>query len=306
MCFSFGASVSAFVAAALAISVTLGVVVHKRYNDSAFEFYDFVSALLLLAFAFAVACMQLVDAAAHANHANHANHERYEPLVKEWKVGVAGYLFTGLQPACVAAIAAYLLQQAVGLMIICIGMAVLSAVHVVVCIALDDPLDSWLRVTVDPITTYAWLGKVCAVTYNFYVPRPEYKHTRVLYGSDARYWVYVLVLSAGIGLVGYAALERLGTDVGSDAAYAYAQRSGIAWLCFFGVAVAGVFVALAIEQKRGHFGSVWCLVSNSATVVACAVLQTAVGDEVAAWSTVGVVVAWVAVFAIVTRASWRQ
>lgn len=293
MCFNFGASVSAFVAATLTIVVTFIALLYQEPRDSEFQMVDLVVALLFIGFMFSVACMQIVDAVAHRSHNQGKSHDNWS------YAGVAGYCLTGLQPSMIAFIAAYLFGSESDSTIwagLSIGVGTIAALHVVLCISWDAPVDRWLKVTIEHIDTNSWFGKICAVTYNFFNPSANYDNDSKIYGSSARYWVYIITLPVSIVLLDYAVLDRANSESLSDGERRYAVHSAIAVWSFFVISMAGVFVAMGLEQVVGHFGSVWCLVSNSGTLVACAALLWAVDVTAAVWTVAGSLVVWALVF----------
>jgi len=282
MCFSLGASLSAFLAALTATGWTFGVVLDRLANDGGFERADAQVSVLLLSFCLLVALVQLVDAIAHIN--NRAGH----CVVPKEVVAVAGYVLIFCQPLALAVIAAMVAPMGWS---IPAALAALVALHVVLCLSLDAPLSAWLYVDVVHITDEP-VG-ICAVVYGFFTPSKGYANNDAFYGSTARYYAYFATLASSALLLALSLIARL-NDSDND----YARRNLVAWLAFVGVSFVGLLVAGGLAQVPGHGGSVWCLVSNGATIVACAILQSVLGLDVAALFAAGVVVLWASVFAL--------
>jgi len=291
MCFSLGASLSAFFAALVAVGWTYGVILDKYVHDAAFARADAESSSLLIGFALTIAFVQLVDAMAHTN----ALAKRC--VFPKYVVGTVGYVFIALQPAALAVVAA-IVASTLYVRVLAILLALVGLGHVILCLSLDAPLSNWLRVDVKHVTNTPF--KICAVVYGFFSPSKDYANNATVYGSYSRFVMYFTTLPLATLLLALALVERLSEDTGSGEGNAYRNRASYAWASFVSVSAIGFVVASTMSQTPGHIGSVWCLVSNAATVFACAILQAAIGVEAAAVFAGVVVMAWVVLFALMS------
>jgi len=289
MCFSLGASLSAFFAALVAVAWTYGVILDKYVHDAAFARADAESSSLLIGFALVIAVVQLVDAAAHTN----ALAKRC--VFPKYVVGTVGYVFIALQPAALAVVAA-IVASTLYVRVLAILLAVLVLGHVILCLSLDAPLSNWLRVDVKHVTDTPF--KICAVVYGFFSPSKDYTNNANVYGSLARFYAYFTTLPLATLLLALALIERLNEDTGSGEGNGYRDRAVYAWASFVAVSAIGFLLALTMAQADGHVGSIWCLVSNAATVFACAILQAAVSVEAAAVFAGSVVLLWALLLAL--------
>lgn len=289
MCFSLGASLSAFFAALVATGWTYGVILDKYVQDAAFARADAESSVLLIGFALTVAFVQLVDAMAHTNEI------AKRCVFPKYVVGTVGYVFIALQPAALAVVAA-IIASTLYVRVLAILLALVGLSHVILCLSLDAPLSSWLRVDVEHVTNAPF--KICAVIYGFFAPAKDYANNATVYGSYARFVMYFTTLPLATLLLALALIERLNEDTGSGEGNAFRDRAAYAWASFVAVSAIGLMVTMAMAQTEGHVGSVWCLVSNVATVFACAILQAAVSVEAAAVFAGVIVMAWAGMLAL--------
>lgn len=244
MCFSFAASLASFVVG-LSASGTLVAYLVQVDDLQQPEKQLTIGIAAFCAHAF---LMQGVEALAHWNHlANRA-------VISVDVIGTLAYVIVALQPLHLLLVAFFAINDAVSFgAILCLVAAVVIGVHTVLCLALDAPINRWLRIDVEPLKLDSL--SYCAILYRFFTPRESSKNdTQTLYGSLSRTGIYFLGTAiAGITLA-FEGLRLLNDDD------VWRERVGVAVLSFevACLVLLGLAQCLGEMTTKGHPASLWC------------------------------------------------